>query len=91
MADPPYVETPLAVAVHTSHDNPVCGHGTEVRVDDDAAGPYIVLRQHRTDHSGKTALAEVQLDLPELLRIVRAARKLIRAHQQRARERGEFL
>jgi hypothetical protein len=52
---------------------------TQVLIDDDAAGPYIVLKQ-----SGREAnkAGEVRLDMDELEAVVRAARRLIRAQPE---------
>ena len=69
--------TPIGMSVHLPDESPIFGvSSTHVIVDDDAAGPFIVLRQF-TEHS---KLGEVRLDIAELEAVLRAARRLIRAH-----------
>lgn len=66
-----YAQTPTAIAVHLSSDNPVFGESViEVALDDEAAGPFIVLRQPGT-------VSEIKLDYDQLLLVVDAAKMLI--------------
>jgi hypothetical protein len=68
--------TPIGMSVHLPDESPIFGEdATHVIVDDDAAGPFIVLRQF-TDNS---KLGEVRLDIAELEAVLRAARRLLRA------------
>lgn len=72
--------TPIAYAVHVHGTSAVFDDSvTKVMVDDDAAGPYIVLQQ-----MGREAnkAGEVRLDMDELEAVVRAARRLIRAQPE---------
>ena len=68
--------TPIGMSVHLPDESPIFGDSsTHVMVDDDAAGPYLVLRQY-----GREAkVGEVRLDIDELESVMRAARRLIRA------------
>ena len=69
--------TPIGMSVHLPDESPIFGDSsTHVIVDDESAGPFIVLRQF-TDNS---KLGEVRLDIAELEAVLRAARRLIRAH-----------
>jgi len=68
--------TPIGMAVHLPEESPIFGEQTlKVRIEDDAAGPYLVLRQC----GGEIEPGEVRLDLEELEAVLRAARRLIRA------------
>jgi hypothetical protein len=41
-----YKTTTICVSVHSEEENPIFGEtATQVMIDDDAAGPYIVLKQ----------------------------------------------
>ncbi len=72
-----YIETPISVAVHLKTHNPVFGEQvTTVIVDDEAGGPFLVLKQ-----SKDTGLQELRMDMEELEAVVIAARKLIAAHE----------
>lgn len=71
-----YKTTVIAISVHGENDNPMFGESaTHVKIEDEAAGPFIVLSQagHETAKTG-----EVQLDFEELNRIVAAAKRLER-------------
>ena len=68
--------TPIGMSVHMPDESPIFGEdATHVMVDDEAAGPFIVLRQFK-DHS---SIGEVRMDLEELELVLRAARRLLRA------------
>ena len=68
--------TPIGMAVHLQGESPIFGESTiKVRVEDDAAGPYLVLHQC----GGEIQPGEVRLDLEELELVLRAARRLLRA------------
>ena len=71
--------TPIGMSVHLPDESPIFGEdATHVLIDDDAAGPYLVLRQY-----GREAkVGEVRLDLAELEAVMRAARRLIRAQPE---------
>ena len=71
--------TPLCYAVHYHGTSPVFDDSTtHVLIDDDAAGPYIVLRQFGTD----AKVGEVRLDIEDLEAIVLVARRLIKAQPE---------
>lgn len=73
--------TPIACSVHRAGQSPIYGEqATNVLVEDDAGGPYIVLRQSN-DH---VKPGEVRLDLDELEAVVVAARAMIKAHEAAA-------
>ena len=66
--------TPLTYAVHNETDSPVFGESTtHVSVDDEAGGPFIVLKQDY-EPLGEQKL---RLDLDELIAVTEAAKKLI--------------
>ena len=68
--------TPIGMAVHLQDESPIFGeHATHVLIDDEAAGPFIVLRQFGEE----SKVGEVRLDIEELEAVLRAARRLIRA------------
>jgi hypothetical protein len=68
--------TPIGMSVHMPDESPIFGDSsTHVMVDDDAAGPYLVLRQYGNERK----VGEVRLDIDELESVMRAARRLIRA------------
>ena len=69
--------TPIGYAVHTHGTSAVFDESViQVLIEDESAGPYILLRQveNLTNKEG-----EVRLDLDELEAVVRVARRLIRA------------
>ena len=73
---PARTTTPLCYAVHCQGTSPVFDDSTtHVLVDDDAAGPFIVLRQFGTE----SKVGEVRLDIEDLEAIVLVARRLIKA------------
>ena len=77
---PKRATTPIGYAVHVHGTSAVFDDSvTQVLVDDDAAGPYIVLKQ-----IGREAnkAGEVRLDLDELEAVIRAARRLLRAQPE---------
>ena len=68
------VSTILQVSIHREGNNPVFGEGnTYVRVEDDAAGPYIVMEQ--SDDDSRTGM--VRFDYDELEAAVDAAKMLM--------------
>ena len=69
-----YKTTILRVAVHREEENPVFGEGnTYVSVDDEAAGPFLVLEQ---DNELPTPGA-MRLDYEEFLAVAEAAKILM--------------
>lgn len=71
------VVTPLAVAVHRRKDNPIFGESTvKVFLDDEAAGPFIVLEGEPNEHDN----GQVRLDMDQLDVITAEAHKLIKAY-----------
>jgi hypothetical protein len=74
--------TPIGMSVHLPDESPIYGESTtHVVVEDEAAGPYIVLRQFGEE----SKVGEVRLDLEELEAVLRAARMLIRAQPKDVR------
>ena len=69
-----YISTILKIAIHTEDMNPVFGETvTHVGIEDDAAGPFIVLSQcHDESKEG-----EVRVDFEELEQIYLASKVLI--------------
>ena len=66
-----YSQTTTSIAVHLSGDNPIFGESViSVSLDDEAAGPFIVLRQPNT-------ASEIKLDYDQLLLVVDAAKMLM--------------
>jgi hypothetical protein len=69
-----YVNTILKVAVHRESENPVFGEGnTFVSVEDDAAGPFIVIEQNDSYNTDKT----LRMEYEELLAVTEAAKMLM--------------
>jgi hypothetical protein len=63
------MRTIIEVAVHYKQINPIFGEGvTHVRIDDEAAGGFIVLKQDDK---------ELRFDLEELEEVIIAARELL--------------
>lgn len=69
-----YTTTPVALSVHPSDESPVYSErATHVRLEDDGAGPFILLKQcHPEMQPG-----EVRLDLQELEVVLAAAQQLL--------------
>ena len=66
--------TTISVSVHRAEMNPIFGEGvTRVSLDDDAAGPFVVLRQD----GEKLENGEIRIDIEELRAVTEAAEKLI--------------
>jgi hypothetical protein len=69
-----FATTTLKVAVHREDINPVFGEGvTYVSVDDEAAGPFLVIEQHDDDVRPGT----VRLDYEEFMAVAEAAKTLM--------------
>lgn len=76
MAD--YAVTTVAVAVHRVGDNPIFGESvTDIRVDDDAGGPYIVISQEGRDMGPDVKPGELAFELDELRIVMGAAMRLL--------------
>jgi hypothetical protein len=74
--------TPIKVAVHRKDDNPIFGENViHVSVDDEAAGPFIVLESNAGHADG------LRIDQDELEAAVVAARQLIAGFQNPKGER----
>ena len=72
-----YLTTPISVAVHLKAHSPIFGDQvTTVTVDDEAGGPFLVIKQ-----STDSGMAELRMDMEELEAVVVAARSLIAAHE----------
>lgn len=71
-------QTIIGIAVHPPGDSPVYGEAaTHVLLDDEAAGPFILLRQA---HDGIKP-GEVRLDPEELDAVYDAAKRLIKGER----------
>lgn len=69
-----YNTTILKVAVHLANENPVFGeHNTEVIIEDDAGGPFFILRQHNDEYIGTQ---EIRIDFDELEELFKACKVL---------------
>ena len=69
--------TPICFAIHRPEESPVFGDGIiHVSVDDDGAGPFVVIKQLSWDKPESGVCA---FDISELEQITKAARKLIKA------------
>jgi hypothetical protein len=67
--------TGMSYAVHLDHESPVFGESvTHVRIDDEAAGPYIVISQ-TTNPEAKPG--EVAFELEQLEQVLMCARRLM--------------
>lgn len=69
-----FVMTPIAFSVHTENDSPIFGESvTYVKIDDEAAGPFIMLHQIHPDNKE----GESRFELEELKLILEAAQTLM--------------
>lgn len=70
-----YLATIVSIAVHRPGTNPIYGEGvTTVRIEDDAAGPFIVIEQ---DGNETTRNGKILLEIDELRAVLREAEKLM--------------
>jgi hypothetical protein len=68
-----YVTTIIKVAIHREEENPVFGEGnTFVSIDDEAAGPFIIIEQDDYESN-----KNIRIDYEELLAINEAAKMLM--------------
>jgi hypothetical protein len=71
-----YKTTILQVAVHREEVSPIFGEGnTYVSIDDEAAGPYIVIEQHGYDGGGEHG--KLRFDYEEFVAVAEAAKMLM--------------
>ena len=71
----PLTTTITAMAVHHENENPIYGEGvTDVRVEDEAGGCFLVISQATRDVS---KLGEVLLSIEELELVATCARQLM--------------
>jgi hypothetical protein len=69
-----YKTTILQVSVHREESNPVFGEGnTYVSVDDEAAGPFLIIQQH--DENSEPGKA--RMDYEEFMAVAEAAKMLM--------------
>ena len=69
-----YVSTIMSVSVHNKAVNPIYGEfNVVVHVEDEGAGPFLVLEQSTDD----SASQKIRLDYDELLAVVQAAKMLM--------------
>lgn len=84
-----YVTTILKVAVHRESENPVFGEGnTYVSVDDEAAGPFLVIEQDADGDNNSIGTASLRIDYEEFLAVAEAAKMLM--HQLYIEMPGTF-
>lgn len=58
-----YKTTLTSFSVHTTEDNPVFGNSAiHVKIEDDAAGPYLVLHQCSDENEGQITIDFDQFD-----------------------------
>ena len=69
-----YKTTIMQVSIHREEVSPIFGEGnTYVSIDDEAAGPYIVIEQHdENSESGK-----LRFDYEEFMAVAEAAKMLM--------------
>ena len=68
--------TVIAMSIHSDDESPIFGeHSTQVTIDDEGAGPYIVLTQ--TNEGAK--VGTVAMDMEDLELVIKAARDLMAA------------
>ena len=69
-----YKTTILQVSIHREESNPIFGEGnTYVSVDDEAAGPFLIIEQHDDNiEPGK-----VRMDYEEFMAVAEAAKMLM--------------
>lgn len=61
--------TTLEISIHPENENPVFGNGsTLIRMDDDGAGSYLVIKQETDDYGSN----EIRLDFEEVEKLVEA-------------------
>lgn len=71
--------TPLCVAVHREGEHPTFGEcTTQVRVEDESGGPFIVLHQF----GAEAQEGEVRLEVDELQVVAREAARMVRAYEK---------
>ena len=69
-----YVSTIMSVSVHNKAVNPIYGEfNVVVRVEDEGAGPFLVLEQSTDDSANQ----KIRLDYDELLAVAQAAKMLM--------------
>lgn len=72
-----YVITPIKLCVHMKKANPIFGEQvTYVSLDDEAAGPFIVLEQDNEDVQG---ISKIKLDFDEIPMLLKAIEQLQKA------------
>lgn len=69
-----YVSTIMSVSVHNKAVNPIYGEfNVVVSVEDEGAGPFLVLEQSTDDGANQ----KIRVDYDELLAVVQAAKMLM--------------
>ena len=69
-----YVTTIMSVSVHNKAVNPIYGEfNVVVHVEDEGAGPFLVLEQSTDDSANQ----KIKLDYDELLAVTQAAKMLM--------------
>ena len=77
--------TPVAVAVHRVGDSPVFGESmTHIRVEDDGAGPYIVISQPASAPDDSLKPGELVFCAEDLPVIYQAAMRLLKQQTKEA-------
>lgn len=80
---PKFKITPITYAVHWKTENPVYGdHVIHVSIDDEAGGPFIVLKSlHEIDK-------ELRIDPEEIKAVFEAAQQLLEAYPDKYKEKN---
>lgn len=75
--------TPVAASIHREGDSPIFGETvTTVCIDDDAGGPFVVLKQVRDDSKeGRVVLYPDEIDV-----VMDAAKRLLAAQPREKRQ-----
>lgn len=69
-----YVSTIIKIAIHRENENPVFGEGnTFVSVEDEAAGPFLIIEQNDSYNTEKN----LRMDYAEFLAVADAAKTLM--------------
>lgn len=74
-----FAVTPVAVAVHRKGESPIFGESlTHIRIEDDAAGPYLVLSQPSREIGDDLKPGELAFDPAQFTAVYGAAMRLLK-------------
>jgi hypothetical protein len=81
-----YKSIPTSYSVFYEKENPIYGeYATHIEIDDEAAGGFIVLKQHTDDGTMK-----IKLDKDEMEEVFRLANKLLAAYDAIIKEQDSL-